>query len=112
MRLVTLRRVVQPELLVLEQVAVIGQERDTVVHFQRSFSLKLEIPDSIEGIGEVARLFQFTAYFNRLPLCHLVRHGHGFHREGIGLLDVHVVVTRYGGERHGGEKAECQRLED
>ena len=44
--------------------------------------------DGVEGVGEVARLFQLTADFNRLPLRHLVRHGHGFHREGIGLLDV------------------------
>ena len=45
--LVTLRRVVQPELLVFEQVAVVGQERNAVVHFQCSFSLELEIPDGI-----------------------------------------------------------------
>ena len=30
----------------------------------------------------------------------------------IGLLDVHIVVTRNKRERHGGEQAECQRLED
>jgi hypothetical protein len=111
-RLLTIRRVVQPELLVFEQVAVIGQERDTVVHFQRSFSLKLEIPDSIEGIGEVARFFQLTADFHRLPPRHLVGYWHGFHREGIGLLDVHVIVTRHECERYGGEQAECQRLEN
>ena len=112
MRLVTCRRVVQPELFVFEQVSVVGQERDSIVHFQRAFPLELEIPDGIEGVGEVARLFQLTADFHRLPLRHLVRHGHGFHREGIGLLDVHVVVTRYERERHGGEQAECHRLED
>ena len=112
MRLVALRRVVQPELLVLEQVAVVGQERDSVVHFQRTFSLELEMPDGIEGVGVIARLFQLTADFHRLPLRHLVRHRHGFHREGIGLLDVHIVVTRNERERHGGEKTECQRLED
>jgi len=94
-RLVTLRRVVQPELLVFEQVAVIGQESDAVVHFQCALTLELEIPDGIEGIGEIARFLQLTADFHRLPLCDLVRHGHGFHREGIGLLDVHIVVARY-----------------
>ena len=46
------------------------------------------------------------------PLYYLVRHGHDLHREGIGLLDVHVIVTRNKRERHGGEQAECQRLED
>ena len=55
MRLVALCRVVQPELLVFEQVAVVGQKRNAVVHFQCAFSLKLEIPDGIEGVGEVAR---------------------------------------------------------
>ena len=95
MRLVTLRRVVQPELLVFEQVAVIGQERDSVVHFQRAIPLELEITDGVERVGEVSRLFQLTADFHRLPLAYLVRHGHGFHREGIGLLDVHVIVTRH-----------------
>ena len=103
MRLVTLRRVVQPELLVFEQIAVVGQKRDAVVHFQRAFSLELEISDGIEGVGVIARFFQLTADFNCLPLCHLVRHGHGFHREGIGLLYVHVVVTRHERERHGSE---------
>ena len=29
-----------------------------------------------------------------------------------GLLDVHVVIARCERERHGGEQAECQRLED
>ena len=48
-----------------------------------------------DHIGEVARLFQLTAYFNRLSLRHFVRHRHSFHRERIGLLDVHIVVARY-----------------
>ena len=112
MRFLALRCVVQPELLVFEQVAVVWQERDAVVHFQRAFSLELEIPDGIEGVGVIARLFQLTADFNRLSLRHLVRHGHDFHREGIGLLDVHVIVTRHERERYGSEQAECQRLED
>ena len=55
----------------------------------------MEIADGVERIGEIFRLFQFTADFHRLPLCHLVGHGHGFHREGIRLLDVHIVVVRY-----------------
>ena len=112
MRFVALRHVIQPELLVFKQVAVVGQERDAARHFQRAFPLELEITNGIEGVGEVARFFQLTADFHRLPTRHLVGYWHGFHREGIGLLDVHIVVTRYGGERHGGEKAECQRLED
>ena len=33
-----------------------------------------------------------------LPLRNLVGHRHRFHREGIGLLDVHVIVARYGCE--------------
>ena len=110
MRLVALRRIVQPELLVFEQVAVVGQERNAVVHLQRAIPLKLEIPDGIERIGVIARLFQLTADFHRLPLRHFVRHGHGFHREGIGLLDVHVIVTRHGGERHGGEQVHTEDL--
>ena len=99
-------------LIVFKQVAVVGQEGNAARHLQRAFPLELEIPDGVEGVGEVARLFQLTADFNLLPLRHLVRHGHGFHREGIGLLYVHVVVTRYERERHGSEQAECQRLED
>ena len=46
------RRVVQPELLVFEQVAVIGQERDAVVHFQCALTLELEIPDGIEVLAK------------------------------------------------------------
>ena len=98
MRLFALRRVVQAELFVLQQVAVVGQEGDAVIHFQLSFSLKLKIADGIKRVSEVALLFQFTADFHRLPLCHLVRHGHDLHREGIGLLDVHVVIARHEGE--------------
>ena len=112
MRLVAICRVVQPELIVFKQVAVVGQEGNAARHLQRAFPLELEIPDGVERVGKFARPFQLTADFHRLPLRDLVRHGHGFHREGIGLLDVHIVVTRYGGERHGGEKAECQRLEN
>ena len=105
MRLVTLRRIVQAELFVLQQVAVVGQESNAVIHFERAFPLELEIADGIERPRKVALLFQFTADFHRLPLRHLVRHGHDLHREGIGLLDVHVVVTRHEGERHGGYQA-------
>ena len=112
MRFVALRRVIQPELLVFKQVAVVGQERDSARHFQRAFPLELEITNGIEGVGEVARFFQLTADFHRLPPRHLVGYWHGFHREGIGLLDVHVIVTRHERERYGGEQAECQRLED
>ena len=112
MRLVAICRVVQPELIVFKQVAVVGQEGNAARHLQRAFPLELEIPDGIEGIGEIARFLQLTADFHRLPLRDLVRHGHGFHREGIGLLDVHVVIARCERERHGGEQAECQRLED
>lgn len=91
----TLRRVVQTELPVLQQVAVVGQEGDAVVHFQLSFSLKLKIADSVKRVSEVALLFQLTADFHRLTLRNLVGHRHRFHREGIGLLDVHVIVARY-----------------
>ncbi len=112
MRLVALSRIVQPELLVFEQVAVIGQKSNAARHFQRAFPFELEIPDGVERVGVIARPFQFTADFHRLPLCDLVRYGHRFHRERIGLLDVHVIVTRCERERHGGEQAECQRLED
>ena len=85
-RLVTLRRVVQPKLLVFEQVAVIGQERDAVVHFQRTIPLKLEIPDGIEGVGRSRPSFSVHSGFPRVcPLLTLFGHGHGFHREGIGL---------------------------
>ena len=98
MRLFACRRVVQAELPVLQQVAVVGQESDTVVHFQFAFPLELKIADGVERIGEVALLFQFTADFHRLPLRHLVRHGHHLHRKGIRLLDVHVVVARHESE--------------
>ena len=93
MRFVTLRRVVQAELFVLQQVAVVRQEGDAVIHFERAFPLELEIADGIERTRKVALLFQFTADFHCLPLYYLVRHGHDLHREGIGLLDVHVIVT-------------------
>ena len=72
MRFVALRRVIQPELLVFKQVAVVGQERDSARHFQRAFPLELEITNGIEGVGEVARFFQLTADFYRLPPRHLV----------------------------------------
>ncbi len=35
----TLLRIVQPELLVFKQVTVIGQERYAVIHFQRALPL-------------------------------------------------------------------------
>ena len=95
MRLVAFGRVVQPELLVFEQIAVVGQEGDAIVHFQCTLSFILEVADGIKRIGEIARLFQLTTDFHRLPLCHLVGHGHGFHRERIRLLYVHIVVARY-----------------
>ena len=74
--------------------------------------LELEIPDGVESVGKFARLFLLTADFHRLPLCHIVGYWHGFHRERTGLLDVYIIVTRCELERHGGEQAECQHLED
>ena len=68
MRLITRRRVVQAELPVLQQVAVVGQEGDAVIHFERAFPLELEIADSVKRVSEVALLFQLTADFHRLPL--------------------------------------------
>ncbi len=68
MRLITRRRVVQAEFFVLQQVAVVRQEGDAVIHFERAFPLELEIADGIERTRKVALLFQFTADFHRLPL--------------------------------------------
>lgn len=79
-----------------EQVAVVGQERNTVVHFQHTLTLKLEIADGVERIGIVALLLHLAAYLHRLPLCHFVGNGHRLHRERIGLLDLQLVVA--GGE--------------
>ena len=49
--LYTSRRVVQTELPVLQQVAVVGQEGDAVVHFERAFPLELEIADGIKPVS-------------------------------------------------------------
>ena len=78
---------------------------DAIVHFQLSFSLKLKIAYGVKRTREVALLFQLTADFHCLPLRHFVRHGHDLHREGIGLLNVHVIVARHEGERHDGYQA-------
>ena len=59
MRLITRRRVVQAEFFVLQQVAVVRQEGDAVIHFERAFPLELEIADGIERTRKVALLFQF-----------------------------------------------------
>ena len=40
---ITRRRVVQAEFFVLQQVAVVRQEGDAVIHFERAFPLELEI---------------------------------------------------------------------
>lgn len=90
----TLRGVVQTDFLVFEQVVVVGQEGDPVIHFQRALPLKLEIPDGIKRIGKVACLFHITAYFHRF-----LGYGHGFHRKGIGLLEVHIIVARHESKR-------------
>ena len=98
MRFIARCRVIQAELFVFEQVTVVGKERDAVIHFQGAFPLELEIADGIERVRKIARLFQLTADFHRLTLRNFVGHRHRFHREGIGLLDVHVIVARYGCE--------------
>ena len=96
MRLTAFRCVIQTELFVFEQVAVVGQERNTVVHLQRTLTLKLEIADGVERIGIVALLLHLAAYLHRLPLRHLARYGHRLHRERIRLLYVQLVIA--GGE--------------
>ena len=58
MRLVALSRIVQPELLVFEQVAVIGQKSNAARHFQRAFPFELEIPDGVERVGVIGDQYE------------------------------------------------------
>ena len=99
MRPVALRGVVQAELPVLQQVAVVGLQHQAVIQLQRAFPVVLEVADGIDRPVKLALAHQFAADFRRLALRQFLRHGHGFHRERIGLRHVQIVIA--GGEADG-----------
>ena len=109
---IALRGVVQTELLVLQQVTVVRQEYRTVVHLQCPFTFILEVTYRIECIGKIALLLHLTADFHGLPLCHIVRDRHGFHRKRVALLYVHIVIAGRKKSRSQDSHADCHCLEN
>mgnify|MGYP001753038495 CR=1 FL=1 len=57
------RGVVEPERFFLQRVKVIGQEHRTVIHFQLSFTVRLEIAYLVGRRLVVAATHQLAAYF-------------------------------------------------
>lgn len=57
------RCVVEPERFFFQRVQVIGQEHRTVIHFQLSFTVRLEIAYLVGRRLVVAATYQLAAYF-------------------------------------------------
>ena len=92
--------VVQPEHLPVKRITVVGQQHHPVVHAERAFAVRLEIADGVPCIGEPSLTFEFAPYFHGLAFHDTFGYGHCFHREGISLLHIQLIVTGYQGYCH------------
>ena len=86
--------IIQPELPVLQQITVIRLEFKTVVQFQGTFPVILEITDRIDRTVKIALTFEFTPYFRRLIPVQFLWNRHCFHVKRITLLDFQLGFTR------------------
>lgn len=94
------RCVVEPERFFLQRVKVIGQEHRTVIHFQFSFAVRLEIAYLVGRRLVVAATHQLAAYFGCFPDFQPFGYGQCFDAERVSLLNVQAVIT--GGYKHEG----------
>ena len=92
MGVVRLGGVVEGEVVVLEEVGVIGEESDGVVDFECGVRVEVEIGDGIEGIGEMGGFVEVRGDLEGVGVCEVVGEGDGLEGEGIGLVDVDMVV--------------------
>ena len=77
------RCIVEPEGLFLQRVQVVGQERRAVVHFQLSFTVRLEIAYLVGGRLVVTASHQLAAYFGGFPDFQFLGYGQRFYRERV-----------------------------
>ena len=94
------RCVVEPERFFLQRVQIIGEEHRTVIHFQLSFAVRLEIAYLVGRRLVVAATHQLAAYFGCFAHFQFLGYGQRFHRERVSLLNVQAVIT--GGYKHEG----------
>lgn len=94
------RCVVEPERFFLQRVQVIRQKHRTVIHFQLSFAVRLEIAYLVGRRLVVAATHQLAAYFCCFTHFQFLGYGQRFHRERVSLLNVQAVIT--GGYKHEG----------
>jgi len=87
------RGVVEPERFFLKRVQVIGQEHRTVIHFQLSFAVRLEIAYLVGRRLIIAATYQLAAYFGCFAHFQFLGYGQRFHRERVSLLNVQAVIT-------------------
>lgn len=94
------RSVVEPERFILQRVQVIGQEHRTIIHFQLSFTVRLELAYLVDRRLVVAATHQLAAYFGCFAHFQFLGYRQRFHRERVSLLNVQAVIT--GGYKHEG----------
>ena len=84
----------------LKRVQIIRQEHRTVIHFQLSFAVRLEIAYLVGRKLVVATTYQLAAYFGCFTHFQFLGYGQRFHRERVSLPNVQTVIT--GGYKHEG----------
>lgn len=97
------RRIVQPEPLFPQQVAVVGFQHRAVLHFKAAFSIGLEVAQGIDRTGKIPLGENLQTDFHCTSGGNFVRHRHGLYRKGVFLLNSQVTVT--GGKAEGSSHA-------
>lgn len=103
------RRIVQPESLFPQQVAVVGVQHRAVLHFKTAFSIGLEVAQGIDRTGEIPLRDNLQTDFHCTSGGNFVRHRHGLYRKGVFLLNSQVTVT--GGKAAGRREAAARHRE-
>jgi hypothetical protein len=69
-----------------QKIEIIGHIWRFIIVPQRTLPVKLEIPDKVFRIMEIARPFNGNPYFNRLPVTYLFGYRHNLYLKWIVLL--------------------------
>lgn len=80
------RCVVEPERFFLQRVQVIGQEHRTVIHFQLSFTVRLEIAYLVGRRLVATATHQLAAYFGGFPDFQPFGYGQCFDAERVSRM--------------------------